>query len=129
MKISEAFPSQYLKADDLDGNNVTVTIKDIEHVEIGQKKEQKLAISFVGKKKMMILNKTNASIIAKLHGDETEEWVGKRITLTARDVEFQGDVILALRVSLTKPAPAPKVVKPLAEEFGEEPEETTEEPF
>ncbi len=130
MKISEAFPSQYLKADDLpDGANVTVTIKDVEWVELGQKQERKMALTFVGKKKMMILNKTNASVIAKLYGDETDAWVGQRITLMARDVEFQGDVILALRVSTIKPNPAPKAVKSLAEEFGEEKPDGGDEPF
>lgn len=106
MKVSEAFPSNYLKADDLCGNNTTVTIASSELEEIGQGRDQKtkLVLSFVGKKKKMVLNKTNANTISKLYGDDTDEWVGERIILTAREVEFQGDMVLALRVSLQKPS-------------------------
>ena len=46
MNINEAFPSKYLKASDLDGKNVTVTIKSAELEEIGFDKEQKLVRQF-----------------------------------------------------------------------------------
>jgi hypothetical protein len=55
---------------------------------------------------MMILNKTNAAVIKQLYGKETDAWFGKKITIGARDVEFQGDVISALRVSTVKPVSA-----------------------
>ena len=90
MNINEAYPSRYLKASDLNGKNVAVTIKSAELEEIGFDKEQKLVLSFAGTDKLMVLNKTNASTIAKLHGEETDDWSGKRITLCAREVEFQG---------------------------------------
>jgi hypothetical protein len=51
----------------------------------------------------MVLNKTNASTIAKLHGEETDLWTGKRITLCTREVEFQGTMTSALRVLAQKP--------------------------
>jgi hypothetical protein len=35
MNINNAYPSKYLKASDLDGRNVTVTIKSAELEEIG----------------------------------------------------------------------------------------------
>jgi hypothetical protein len=111
MNINEAFPSKYLKASDLDGKNVTVTIKSAELEEIGFDKEQKLVLSFVGTDKLMVLNKTNANGVARLHGEETDDWGGKRITLCARDVEFQGTMVQALRVLSQKPA-SPKAAGP-----------------
>jgi hypothetical protein len=51
----------------------------------------------------MVLNKTNATMIAKMHGEETNDWSGKRITLCAREVEFQGSMTSALRVLPQKP--------------------------
>jgi len=118
MKVSQAFPSNFLKADDLNGQAVTVTIASVELEEIGQgrDKEEKLVVKFQGKSKGMICNKTNANTIAKLHGDDTDAWVGQRITIVPREVEFQGEMVLALRVSLQKPAqmnsPAPVKAAP-----------------
>ena len=108
MNINEAFPSDYLKADDLKGANVTVTIDEvgIEEIGQGQQKERKLILSFVGKKKRLVCNKTNANTIGKLYGTETDAWIGKSIILAPREVEFQGDMVWAIRVSLQKPTVA-----------------------
>jgi hypothetical protein len=103
MKISDAFPSKYLKAEDLEGKHVTVTIEKVNKEEVGPKKELKPVISFVNTLKKLVLNKTNAATIAKLYGEETDEWLGKRIILYSKDTEFQGEMVLALRVSLQKP--------------------------
>ena len=113
MNLNEAFPSNFLKAADLQGKNVTVTIESAEVEEIGQgqQKEQKLVLTFKGKDKKLVCNKTNATTIGKLYGDETDDWVGKPIILTAREVEFQGETVWAIRVSLQKPAPATKPSK------------------
>lgn len=106
MNINDAFPSDYLKADDLKGANVTVTIDDVSLEEIGQgaQKERKLVLAFAGKKKRLVCNKTNATTIGKLYGTETSDWLGKPITLSPREVEFQGDMVWAIRVSLQKPS-------------------------
>ena len=114
MNLNDAYPSRFLSAEDLNGQDVTVTIANVTQETLGQGKDaqQKLVASFVGKKKAMVLNKTNAKTIAKLYGDETDGWTGKRITIGAREVEFQGDMILALRVSLKAPAaPAANAAK------------------
>jgi hypothetical protein len=37
---------------------------------------------------------------------DTDDWPGHRIILTSRDVDFQGRTMLAIRVSLKKPATA-----------------------
>lgn len=111
MNISTAYPSNYLKADDLNGKSVTVVIQKVELEEIGQgrDKERKPVLYFRGKDKGVVLNKTNANTITKLYGGETDEWVGKAITLVPREVEFQGEMVLSIRVSLQKPgAPAGK---------------------
>jgi hypothetical protein len=105
MRISDAFPSDYLKASDLNDRSVTVIISKVELVELGKgrDKENKMLISFAGKQKQLVCNKTNANTIAKLYGDDTDGWIGKAITIEPREVEFQGDMVLAIRVSLKKP--------------------------
>lgn len=108
MNINEAFPSDYLKASDLGNKAVTVTIESVELVDVGQgrDKEQKILIRFVGKQKGLICNKTNATTIGKLYGPETDGWVGQSIILQSREVEFSGEMVWAIRVSLQKPSPA-----------------------
>ena len=138
MKTSEAFPSDYLKASDLNGKSVNVTIESVEMVDMGQgrDKESKLLIKFVGKQKGLVCNKTNAGTIEKITGtDETDEWVGKNITLVAREVEFQSDMVWAIRVSLKAPgaaAPKPaagKKAAPAPEPEAEAAAESDEVPF
>ncbi len=106
MKLSEAYPSNFLKADDLGGRDITVTIESVDLEDIGQgaDKEQKLVLGFTGKSKKLVCNRTNAHAISEvLKSDETSDWIGQRIILTARDVDFQGRTTLAIRVSLKKP--------------------------
>lgn len=107
MKLSEAFPSNFLKADDLNGKPVTLTIAAVEMETLGQgkDKESKLIVQFKGTEKKLVCNKTNANTIGKLYGDDTDDWIGQRITIKPMEVEFQGEMKLAIRVSLTKPAP------------------------
>lgn len=109
MKLSQAFPSNYITAADLNGHDVTVTISKVAMERLGQGREaeDKLLINFVGKEKGLICNKTNAKTIAKLWGDDTDSWIGKPITIGPREVEFQGDMVWAIRVSLKTPQQAP----------------------
>lgn len=130
MKLSEAFPSNFLKADDLNGKPVTLRIAGVVIEELGQgkDKERKLIISFAGTEKKLVCNKTNANTISKLYGDDTDMWVNQRITLTPREVDFQGEMKWAIRVSLTKPAPAPaKQAAVVAELAGDDAPRPTDE--
>lgn len=124
MKLSEAFPSNFLKADDLQGKSVTVTISDVQLEDIGKGHEMqsKVVLSFKGKEKKFVCNKTNAKTIAKLHGDDTDDWIGKSIIIEPREVEFQGDMVWAIRVSLKKPAGATKAPEPEPENAPEDDE-------
>lgn len=105
MKLSEAFPSNFLKAEDLKGAAVTVTINNVEFEKIGKGDEdKKLILSFQGKAKKLVCNKTNSKTIAKvLDSDDTDDWIGKKITLRPAEVEFQGEMIWSIRVSLQAP--------------------------
>jgi hypothetical protein len=109
VKIGDVFPSNYLKASDLNGSAVPVTIERVEIEQIGREKEARPVLHFVGKAKGMVLNKTNAKKIVELAGsDDTDEWAGVQIVLFAAMVEFQGDTVEAIRVkapSVKKAAP------------------------
>lgn len=111
MNLNEAYPSRFLTAEDLQGKDITVTIAGCELEEIGQGRDKasKLVITMVGKKKAFVVNKTNAKTIEKVLGStETDDWIGKQITIGLQEVEYQGDMVTALRVSRKAPAkPAP----------------------
>lgn len=131
MKTSEAFPSDYLKASDLNGRAVVVTIANVELVELGKDrdKETKLLITFVGKQRGLICNKTNSRTIEKVLGsDDTDDWIGHKIIIEPREVEFGSDMVWAIRVSLKNPelpqaAPKPRPPQPPQRSMGENAEQ------
>lgn len=116
MKLNEAFPSNFITSADLNGKDVVVVIEEVKMERIGQGRdaEDKLLLTFRGKKKGLITNKTNAKTIGKLYGDDTDDWIGKAITIGPREVEFQGDMVWAIRVSLRAPASAAPAAQPAA---------------
>jgi hypothetical protein len=110
MRISAAFPSDYLKAADLDGRNVKVSMSHVEMKDIGG--DHKPILFFIGKEKGLVLNKTNASKIAQLLGSkDTDDWAGCKIKLYSTEAEFGGETFEAIRVKAAaageKPAPKP----------------------
>jgi len=99
MRISNAFPSDYLKAADLQGRAVTVTMSHVDMREIGG--EPKPILYFKGKEKGMVLNKTNAGKIAEMFGDDTDDWEGGEVILYEAMVDFQGKTVAAIRIRLS----------------------------
>lgn len=111
MNINSAFPSEYLKAADLQNKRLAVTIDSVEIQKIGE--DQRPVVRFVGKDKGLVLNKTNANMIIEITGsEETEDWHGHRIVLYVAKVDYQGKRVPAIRVDYMpngKPAPEPVV--------------------
>lgn len=104
--INDAFPSNYLKAADLKGRNVTVTMDRVEFEVLGDNK--KLILYFEGKDRGLVLNKTNANNIANAYGDDTDDWIGKQIVLFEAMVDFQGRTVPAIRVRMPQIKDKPK---------------------
>lgn len=108
MKIREAFPSKWLKADDLAGNKVTVTIDSAEMTSVSNEEDDKLVIYFRGKKKGFIVNVTNANMIAEITGsEETDDWIGQQITLYSTKVPYGNKRVDAIRVDYPPPVAKP----------------------
>ncbi len=104
MKLSDLHPSKFLAADDIEGDTTaTISRLIIESMKSKDgKNEEKPVLFFKGVQKGMVLNKTNATRIAAIHGDETDLWVGKQITLIVESVDAFGETKWAIRV---KPSP------------------------
>lgn len=112
MKLSVLYPSKYVKAADLNGKPITLTIQKlvVEKMGHGSEEERKPVLYFRGATKGLVLNRTNAMIVGALYGDETDEWVGQRITIYPTTVRAFGSMQDAIRVREEVPA----VAKPAA---------------
>lgn len=98
MKISEVFPSNYLKAEDLKGRRVRVVIASVGSEELNG--QAKAVVYFKGKQKGVVLNKTNGAILAADLGDETDEWAGHEVVLFPTKRMFQGRMVDAIGVEV-----------------------------
>ena len=106
--INDIFPSKYVKATDLRGKDHSVVIYGVEEkVKVGRDEDEVTVLYFKGRKKGMILNRTNARTISSIHGPETDNWGDKAITLYSTEVEFGGNTTLGIRVRLTAPTIEP----------------------
>ena len=102
MKLTEMFPSNLLKAQDISdaGGEMQLKISSVEMREFeGDEgaKERKPVVLFANEKRM-VLNKTNANAIAAMHGDDTDLWTNKEITLIVQDVQFGNKMTPGIRV-------------------------------
>lgn len=101
MKISEEFPSAYLKASDLEGREVRLTMGRVDREEIGT--DKKLVLYFKEREKGLVLNKTNAYTIEAAHGDDTDDWFGNPLILFSIRTEYQGKPVDGLRCRVPTP--------------------------
>lgn len=111
-KIGDLFPSKYLRSQDLPENDdVVLTIRELTQETVGQGENQaekailyfntdelEQSLGEAHKDQGIVLNKTNATTIAKLYGDNYAEWPGCRVALGVEEVNFQGKMTPAIRV-------------------------------
>lgn len=129
MHINQLKQSKFLARADV-ARPILVTIKGIHQENVakeGEPAEMKYALSFTDCAKPMVLNSTNAQIIAQiLASEETDHWVGKQIVLyDDPNVSFGGKLVGGIRVRAPRnkaaapaptPAPAPAPVAPTEED-------------
>lgn len=117
-RISEEFGSYWLKAEDLAEDEIVLTIDHVGIEEFKEDKGVKKKVSlrfrekFGGKDKGMVLNVTNRNTMVKLYGDDTDDWEGKRITLYASEVAFDGKMTPCIRVKSKVPKAKAKAPEP-----------------
>lgn len=134
MKISDVFPSKYVKAADLNGRTVTLTIKSLAFEDMlnhANEKERKPVLYFERATKGMVLNRTNAMTIVGLYGDESDDWIGQRISIYPTRVRAFGTLQDAIRVREEIPAqPKPVAVAVQVEEPSiDDDEDVADNPF
>jgi hypothetical protein len=105
MKISEAYPSKFLRSGDVGDNQLRLRISHVDLEDVAQGEDPKPVLYFLGKTKGMVMNRTNSKVIAEAYGDDTDTWQGREIILYSTQVPFQGGLVDALRVRVPKAAP------------------------
>lgn len=114
------YPTDYIGSADLLGADRTLTIRKIAKEKIQSKDgkpEDKAVVWFDElkakadkegtKERRMVLNKTNAKVIAKLYGSEVDGWVGKRIVLYPTTAQAFGETVDCIRIRPVQPPAAP----------------------
>ena len=114
--IRDAFPSKYLKSNDLKGRPVVVTMRAVAYEPVGNDKEMKPVLYFQGKDKGLVLNKTNTNTIMALTGSPvTEEWDGVAITLYPTETSYAGETVDCIRIKKVLPAAVARRPEPAPE--------------
>lgn len=114
MKLGEVFPSNYIKASDLQGREVNVVIARAVMEKLGD--DDKLVLYFQNRQKGMVCNKTNANRIALAYGDDTDDWIGREIVIYPDIVDFQGKAVEAIRAK--PPLKAAPLKRQAEDDFG-----------
>jgi hypothetical protein len=127
---SDVFPSKYLKASDLKGVPVVLTVTKAprETLKYQGKEEDKIVLHFEGTKKQLPLNVTNFDNMVDTTGEaDSDDWVGCRIEVYPSKTEMQGRIVDCLRIRKpTDTAKKTKAKKPAALKL-EEPSELNDE--
>jgi len=122
---TESYGTAYLYSEDFltGGEYKTVTV-EIEHVHppgslkaADKKPIDKWTLGFKGKDKMLVLCKTNCTVIHCINGNPPgNAWIGQTLTLQVRIVESFGDMTTAIRVMPPNGCMVrPKVIKRLGQ--------------
>lgn len=78
----DLYPGRFIKAGQLHGKEVTLTIKDadLEELEGEDGKKRKAILSFEETPLQHVMPKTNGLCIKGMFGAEIQGWIGKRVT-------------------------------------------------
>lgn len=110
MHWKKMFVGDYIAAVEFDGKTPTMKIKSVDLVKLedddGRQKD-KGVIFFEQTDRGWVLCKTNAICLAAMFGDDTNGWIGKRVTLHAVDVQVGRERMPGIRVKGSPDIKAP----------------------
>lgn len=108
--LNDIFPSRYLKASDLQGHEVSVTIASVALEPFGRTRDLLPVVYFVGKAKGLKLNITMGRAIAAIAGSaETEDWTGVAVCVFATFADFGKQTFPVVRIKA--PVAKPRAVE------------------
>lgn len=113
-KVSDMIVSKFLRKEDFDEDRI-MTIRGVKLEDMpGDDGQQKWVLYFREEAKGMALNVTTIRVLEKAFGDDSDQWVGKKVKVYVDpNVSFGGRVVGGLRLMPPKntaaraPAPPP----------------------
>lgn len=93
--------SNYVKADDLRGKDVPVTIEKVQSEKLslpGKRPSDCAVIYFVNAGKPLIANTTNLRTLRNKFGAKVAEWHGKQIVLYPTTTKLRGNTVPCIRI-------------------------------
>lgn len=132
MNINQIKNSRYLSRGDV-GGGILVTIKDITQEDVameGEPEKLRWCMGFVEKEKKLVLNTTNAQLIAQyLKSEETDNWIGHKVVLyDDPTIAFGGKLVGGIRARAPKNQASKPIFTPPPPPVPAEPEDASE-PF
>lgn len=110
MKFTDVFKGGFFKAADLKGKPARLTIANIQLEDVGD--DRKPVARFEEAEQALVLNKTNAGVLADAYGDETDDWIGQVIIIKPDKTDYAGKRVDCIRVAIpTKKTPSPVVAE------------------
>ena len=123
MKKSDVFPSRFFKADDVSVPK-TLTIVGGEYETLKNHKgkdEQKLVLSFLKTKKLLVVNVTNFDKIVEVTGEpDSDDWGGHAIQLYATETQVGTEMKPCVRVRKAEQPDLALKKKPVSAKASEE---------
>lgn len=112
MNYNDVYGGPFLRVEDMPGDrDVTLIIKEVTITTFEDRKThetvKQLVLKFHRTEKQLGLNKTNAKRIAHIHGEETDGWIDKPITLAIESFESFGEIKDGIRVQLRRASAPP----------------------
>jgi len=116
-KVSDMIVSKFLRKEDFDEDRV-MTIRGVKLEDMpGDDGQQKWVLYFREEAKGMALNVTTIRVLEKAFGDDSDQWVGKKVKVYVDpNVSFGGRVVGGLRLMPPKNTPARAPAPPPPEE-------------
>ena len=123
-KVSDMIQSKFLRKEDFDEDRV-MTIRGVKLEDMpGDDGQQKRVLYFREEAKGMALNVTTIRVLEKAFGDDSDQWVGKKVKVYVDpNVSFGGRVVGGLRLMPPKniagrapPPPPPEEKAPVTPE-------------
>ena len=103
--VKDFYKKKLLAAKDISKGMVKGTITDV-YQETPKGKDAdgstKLVIELDDGEHRIQLNKTNALSLAKLMGDDTDSWIGKKVKVSTQPTTFSGQATIGLKIEPQK---------------------------
>ena len=96
MLFSDKYKGAFFKASDVQKKPMRLIIEEI--VEALVSDEPKVVVHFKDADQALVLNKTNAGIMAEKWGDDMEGWHGQTVLLKADKTPCKGKLVPCVRV-------------------------------